>query len=61
MTFFPKTIVAEKQEVIDITGRVVLSDSRHTRCVPTSGMPAGVYVLRLINGDDIKVQKIVIQ
>ena len=48
-------------QVIDITGHVVLSDSGHTRCVPTSGMPAGVYVLRLINGDDIKVQKIVIQ
>ena len=31
------------------------------RCVPTSGMTAGVYVLRLINGNDVKTQKIVVR
>ena len=48
-------------QVIDMTGRVIVSRSGHTRCVPTSGMTPGVYVLRLINGDDIKVQKIVVR
>jgi hypothetical protein len=31
------------------------------RNVSTSGMPAGVYVLRLINGNDVKTQKIVVR
>ena len=47
-------------QVIDMTGRVVVSVGRHTRCVPTSGMTAGVYVLRLTDGDMVRVQKIVI-
>ena len=47
-------------QIIDVTGRVVRStDGVHT--VSTSGMDAGVYVLRLINGNDVKTQKIVIQ
>ena len=47
-------------QIIDVTGRVVRStDGVHT--VSTSGMNAGVYVLRLINGNDVKTQKIVIQ
>ena len=47
-------------QVIDVTGRVVLSgDAKH--CVSTNGMTPGVYVLRLINGDDVKTQKIVIR
>jgi hypothetical protein len=29
--------------------------------VSTSGMVPGVYVLRLINGDNVKTQKIVIE
>ena len=47
-------------QVIDMTGRVILCrDGVHT--VSTSGIPAGVYVLRLINGDDVKVQKVVVK
>ena len=47
-------------QVIDLTGRVILSgDAKH--CVSTNGMTPGVYVLRLINGDDVKTQKMVIQ
>ncbi len=46
-------------QVIDVMGRVVLSTDV-ARGVSTNGMTAGVYVLRLINGDDVKVQKIVI-
>ena len=39
--------------------RLVFSVGGHTRCVPTSGMPAGVYDLHLIDGEDIRTQKIV--
>ena len=47
-------------QVIDVMGRVVVSTDV-ARGVSTNGMTAGVYVLRLIDGDDVKVQKIVIQ
>ena len=47
-------------QVIDMMGRVIVSRDA-ARHVSTSGMPAGVYVLRLINGNDVKTQKIVIQ
>ena len=47
-------------QVIDMTGRILICrDAMH--CVSTTGMTPGVYVLRLINGDDVKTQKIVIQ
>ena len=48
-------------QVIDVMGRVVVSVGGHTRCVPTAGMPAGVYVLRLIDGDVVRTQKIVVR
>ena len=48
-------------QVVDVTGRIVVSVGGHTRCVPTAGIPAGVYVLRLINGDTVRTQKIVIE
>ncbi len=47
-------------QVVDMTGRIVLSTGGHTQCVPTTGIPSGVYVLRLFNGDEVKTQKIVI-
>ena len=47
-------------EVVDMTGRVIVSRDTMNR-VSTSEMAAGVYVLRLINGDSIKTQKIVIE
>jgi len=47
-------------QVIDMLGRMV--DSRDATChISTSGMMPGVYVLRLMNGNDVKTQKIVIQ
>ena len=47
-------------QIVDAMGRVVVcTDGVHT--VSTNGMTAGVYVLRLINGNDVKTQKIVIQ
>lgn len=47
-------------QVVDMTGRVVLSGDAIHR-VSTTGMTAGVYVLRLINGENVKTQKMVIE
>ena len=47
-------------QVVDVMGRVIVSTGGQTRCVPTAGMTPGVYVLRLINGDNVRTQKIVI-
>jgi len=47
-------------QIIDITGRV-LSSSNATNRINIDGLTAGVYVLRLINGDDVKTQKIVVK
>ncbi len=47
-------------QVIDMTGRIIINrDGVHT--VSTNGLTPGVYVLRLINGEMVKTQKIVIQ
>ena len=47
-------------QVIDVMGRIlVCRDAIHL--VSTAGMAPGVYVLRLIDGDDVKVQKMVIR
>lgn len=46
-------------QVIDMMGRAIVNTDA-VRNVSTNGMQAGVYVLRLINGDDVKTQKIVI-
>jgi len=47
-------------QVIDMMGRVIRCTDV-ARNVSTSGLPAGVYVLRLIDGKDVKIQKIVIE
>ena len=47
-------------QVIDIMGRVVVTRGGRIQCVPTSGMTPGVYVLRLIDGDVVQTQKIII-
>ena len=47
-------------QIVDVLGHVLVSkDGVHT--VSTSGMAKGVYVLRLINGDEVRTQKIVIE
>lgn len=48
-------------QVMDITGRILVSHNGDTRCVPTTGMAPGVYVIRLINGDSVRSQKIVVK
>ena len=47
-------------QVIDVTGRVIVCRDV-ARNVSTNGMTPGVYVLRLVNGNDVKTQKMVIE
>ena len=47
-------------QIVDMTGRVVMyGDTKH--CISTANMTAGVYVLRLINGEKVQTQKIIIE
>jgi len=53
-------------QVVDVTGRVVLSGDA-MKCkfgganrISTSGMAPGVYIFRLIDGNNVRTQKIVI-
>ena len=50
-------------QVIDALGRQLLTKELQTSYfqVPTSSLPSGVYVLCLINGENLKTQKIIIQ
>ena len=47
-------------QIMDVTGRVIVSTDV-ARNVSTAGMTPGVYVLRLINDNDVKTQKIIIE
>ena len=47
-------------QVIDVMGRVIVCRDA-ARHVSTNGMTPGVYVLRLINGDNVRTQKIVVK
>ena len=47
-------------QIVDAMGRVVVCTDV-ARNVSTNGLTVGVYVLRLIDGNDVKTQKIVIQ
>ena len=48
-------------QIIDMTGRIVLTRDGVTRQISTVGMAPGVYILRLVNGSDVKTQKIVLR
>ena len=47
-------------QVVDVMGRIMMQEENATS-VSTNGMTPGVYVLRLINGDSVRTQKIVIK
>ena len=47
-------------QIVDMTGRIILSRDA-ARHVSTAGMTPGVYVLRLIEDDNVKTQKIVVR
>ena len=49
-------------QIVDVMGRVLsCTDTSNGAAISTRGMKAGVYVLRLINGDSVRTQKIVIE
>lgn len=48
-------------QVIDVTGHILISETFSDSYSKHLGVPAGLYLLRLINGDVVKVQKIVLQ
>ena len=47
-------------QIIDLTGRV-LSSRNASNHISTDGLTAGVYVLRLIDGENVRTQKIVVK
>ena len=48
-------------QVVDVTGRIVMNVNAANHGIPTSKMAPGVYVLRIISGDHVKTQKIVLR
>ena len=47
-------------QIVDMTGRIIV-DTDVSRNISTNGMTSGVYVLRLIDGDKVRTQKIVME
>jgi hypothetical protein len=47
-------------QILDLTGRVVVSYHGKIQRVPTDGIVPGLYVLRIVNGNEVKTQKIVL-
>lgn len=47
-------------QVVDVMGRIVVS-TNGVNTVATNGLTAGVYMLRLVDGNNVKTQKIVVQ
>jgi hypothetical protein len=49
-------------QLVDMTGRVLSSENVNgVATVNTNKLSAGVYVMRLVNGNDVKTQKIVVK
>ena len=49
-------------QIVDMMGRVmVCRDASHASTISTTGMAPGVYMVRLIQGNDVKVQKVVVR
>ena len=48
-------------QVIDVTGRILSSETINGSCSKAINAASGVYMLRLINGNDVKVQKMVVR
>ncbi len=54
--------VSATLQIVDVTGRIVVSCKGDAiNHVSTSGMASGVYVLRLVDGDNVRVQKIMVR
>ncbi len=48
-------------QVIDINGRVLSSETINGNANVNVDAAAGVYMIRLVNGNNVKVQKIVVR
>jgi hypothetical protein len=48
-------------QVVDVTGRVLTSETIDGNAEINIDQPAGIYMLRLINNDGVKVQKVVVR
>ena len=48
-------------QVVDALGRILSSETISGSCSKAINVATGVYMLRLINGNDVKVQKIVVR
>lgn len=48
-------------QVMDLTGRILCTENIYGCHTKSLNLSAGVYVLRLYNGNDVKTQKIVIK
>jgi hypothetical protein len=48
-------------QVIDLNGRILSSETVNGSVSKTVNVAPGVYVLRLINGNDVKTQKVVVK
>jgi hypothetical protein len=48
-------------QVIDVMGRVLSNETISGNTEININQPAGVYMLRLINGENVKVQKVVVR
>ena len=48
-------------QVVDVTGRVLSSETISGSCSKTVNAAPGVYMLRLISGDNMKVQKVIVR
>ena len=48
-------------QVVDVTGRILSSKQINGSAEVNIGEVAGVYMLRLVNGNDVKVQKVVVR
>ena len=48
-------------QVIDVMGRVLSNETISGNAEVRLNQPAGIYMLRLINGNDVKVQKVVVR
>ena len=48
-------------QVVDVMGRVLSSEQIDGNAEVNINQPAGIYMLRLVSGDDVKVQKVVVR
>ena len=48
-------------QIVDVNGRLLCNDQINGCCSKSFEVAPGVYMLRLINGDNVKVQKIVVK